>query len=579
MHQRTLLLCALLSLASVGCVSRYTKALERGDHLAQVGDWDGAAASYAYAARLDPRRPEAALRLKQAQRRQIGQRMAAVRQHLDRGEVEAAFNAADEAVRIDPANQEARAAREETRAAMLKRGEELFASGHVREALDLALRLRKSQPSDPEATALETQARDKLAEEAYARAERAVSQRQRGNALLAFLDGERVRPGYRDAASRAGALRRALEGELQYHVVLERTRGEPRDMAEAVDRELSDKLLNQAHPLLTIDKRAPGPDATGMTVALRLEGYATWDKPTSVTRTCDYICGIDRVPNPAFPAVARAADMAGARARDADADTARARRERDHKQRARDGLRVEEDAAERALERARKDLHTCESAPAPPGKDPPNQERCREEKQAKRNAEDAREAVRARVRVAESAVDAAEDRQRRAEAERNRRQSEWQAELGRLSNTPQILEVERHCTDSYAVTTHNVQATVGLVMRAGLLGGDPARDLPNVPYTITERDETFEARPGRCAATAAGDPLTLPSEAQMRQTLAGRVVEGVRGSIHGSYEAYRQDFSAEEGRERAAGHAEQATEAHVRWLLLGADADRELRVP
>jgi tetratricopeptide (TPR) repeat protein len=579
MHRRILLLCAIVTLWAAGCVSRYTRALERGDYFAQAGDWDAAAASYERATRLDPERPEAALRLQQARRHQVARRMAAVRKHLDRGEIEVALDVADEAVRIDPGNQEARAVQQATRAAVLRRGEELFSTGRVREALDLALRLRRSRPADPEATALEARARDQLAAEAYAHAERSLMQGQRGNALLALLSAEQVRPGYRDAAARAAAVRREIEGELQYHIVVERTRGEPRDMAEAVDRELSDKLRDPGHPLLTIDKRAPAPDAVGMTVALRLEGYATWDTPTSVVRTCKYVCGIDRLPNPAFPAATRAADMAGARARDADADVRRARSEVDQKRRPRDALKVEEDLAERNLSRARHDLDACKAAPPPPGKPTVDQERCRRHEHEQRAAEQAHEAARSRVKIAEADLNIAEDRARRAEGDLNHRQSEWQRELERLGRTPQILEVERVCTDSYPVTTHTAQATVGLLMRAGLLGGEPARDLPNVPYNVTERDETFEARPGRCAVTAAGDPLTLPSEAQMRQSLAARVVEGVRGSVHGSYEAYREEFLAEERRERAAGREAHATEARVRWLLLGPDASKELGFP
>jgi hypothetical protein len=95
--------------------------------------------------------------------------------------------------------------------------------------------------------------------------------------------------------------------------------------------------------------------------------------------------------------------------------------------------------------------------------------------------------------------------------------------------------------------------------------------LDNEPfqYTVRHRDETFPAQPGRCAEVAHGKRLRLPSERDVRQALVNKAIAGIREKVLGSYERYRQRFLASARREEAAGLAEEAVEAYVRYVLTG----------
>ncbi|MEJ7735657.1 MAG: hypothetical protein WKG00_41525, partial [Polyangiaceae bacterium] len=62
----------------------------------------------------------------------------------------------------------------------------------------------------------------------------------------------------------------------------------------------------------------------------------------------------------------------------------------------------------------------------------------------------------------------------------------------------------------------------------------------------------------------------------LRRELAARVAAGVAGSVHGSYDTYRQGFHDEWQRLRTAGDAVGAAESKVRWLLTGPGTPREI---
>lgn len=568
MNLRIGILCTALALASLGC-SAYNATIERGDAMAKRGDWDSAAAIYESAVRLDPERPEARERLTGARRYQSAARTSATYEHIRRGELVTALDTGDEALQLDPQSAPARKARDAAVQAALQRGEEQLAAGNAAEALTLASRLARTAPGEPRVTTLESRARDAVASAAYARGEAALTKRSPGNALLGFLEAEHVRPGFRDAYVRASAVRRDLETELQFHVVFEQpTSGDPRELAAAVDRELPDKLLNPTRPLLSVERRLPPKGAGGMRVSLKLEGYAAWKSSQSVTRTCSYVCGVDRVPNPEFAAASRDADEASRRVHDADREAVHARRERDRRASALTAAESARDAAQRVRRQAQSDLDQCLQQRAGRG--------CDEERRVLREAEREHEAARVRADTAESEANLAQRRFDGAESDRMYRQRDLDFAIARVGRTPEINEVTRTCDDAYPVSIYTAQATAGLVMRAGILDSGEPQDMPSVPYRVEHRDETFPPRPGRCAVTASGDPLTLPSEAQLREELAARVVEGVREAIHGSYDAFRQELTDDERRARAAGRADEAQEAHVRALLLGPDASREL---
>jgi hypothetical protein len=86
---------------------------------------------------------------------------------------------------------------------------------------------------------------------------------------------------------------------------------------------------------------------------------------------------------------------------------------------------------------------------------------------------------------------------------------------------------------------------------------------------VQHRDETFPAQPGRCAEVAQGKRLRLPSEKDVRQALVNKTIAGIREKVLGAYDRYRQRFLADARREEAAGLADEAVEAYVRYVLTG----------
>jgi len=571
------LLAAVLaaSLGFAGCVSAYADALERGDAMARAGAWDEAATSYEAALRLEPGSNTARERLAQARRGQAAARVAAGWALLQRSDFAAAVGAMQEAARFDPTSPEVQRALEVAGARALEHGERLLADDRAREALDLALLVRRAAPSDPRALSLENRARDVLATASYARAEALLAANKRGNALLAFAETTRTRPGYRDAAGRAAAVRNDLENELRFFAVVERgasSLGVNDDLAQAAAFELR-AAPDQARPLLSIVDRAPS-NALGIRLAVKLDGYAAAHDVRRERRSCSWVCATDRLPNPEFQAARLAAADAERRAGVTEEEAGRARDLIDARRRDDLVAAAEVERSEHALTRARTDLEACRSAEH----GAPTRARCHDEEEALRVAERAHEAADVARVGTRGALSLAEARWKEADQARDRARLSWQREVARLGRTSPFREVDRSCTHDYTVSIHTAREEVALLLHAGVLGEGEPTDLPPVHYEIARSDETFDAAPGRCPEVAAGDPLSLPSRQELDRALVERVVAGVRESVQGSYDEYRRGFLEAEKRERIAGHPDDANEARVRYLLTGADPPPELRV-
>ena len=578
----------LLALVLAGCSSAFSRALERGDTLARAGDWDNAAAAYETALSIDPGDAEARARLRIARQHQSERLIEQGRAALARDDHAGALQMLQLAVQLSPDSERARGALAAANDASVERARRFLAAGEPQRALTLSQLVLRGAPGHGGAAAVEGEAREVLAREAYARAEAHLVDKRLGNALLELVYASQVRPGYRDAAARAARVRADIEADVRFYALLERGQStEQRDLAAAVEAELAETLGGPDRPLLTIlesrsraeqplERGAPA-GASGMHFGVRLQGYDLTRNETSTQRGCSYVCGIDRVPNGAHAAALRASKDAERRVARAESDLSRAEEAAARAHRELFSAEATQTSAQRDVDAAKSDLDSCRSSSNQHGKDDkrPATERCRREERRLSKAESELGSARGAADAARSTSSAADARAQTARRERDDARSELTAALAELARTPAILEVERSCSHQYRVAQHEVRAWVGLQLRAAPLE-QPVSDFPVVRYEVSRADETFPAEPGRCAEVATGDPLTLPDEHTLRRELAARVAAGVAGSVHGSYDTYRQGFHDEWQRLRTAGDAVGAAESKVRWLLTGPGAPREI---
>jgi tetratricopeptide (TPR) repeat protein len=567
----------LAGLLLAGCSSAFSRALERGDALARAGDWDNAAAAYETAVALDPGDAEARARLRVARQHQSERLLEQARTALARDDHAAALQMLQLAVQLSPDSERAQAALAAANDASVERARRLLAAGDAQRALSLAQLVLRGAPGHGGASAVQGEAREALARDAYARAEAHLVAKRLGNALLELAYASQVRPGYRDAAARAARVRADIEADVRFYAVLERGQStEQRDLAAAVEAELAETLAGPSRPLLAVVERGAPAGAAGLHFGVRLQAYDLAREERSTQRGCTYVCGIDRVPNGAHAAAVRTSKDAERRVSHTESDLSRAEDAAARAQREMFSAEAAQSAAQRDVDAAKSDLDGCRaSASQPKGDSRPPGERCRREERRLSKAESELGSARSAADAARSTSNAADSRAQSARRERDDARSELIRALAELARTPAILEVERSCSHQYRVAQHEVRAWVGLQLRAAPLE-QPASDFPVVRYEVRRADETFPAEPGRCAEVAAGDPLTLPDEHTLRRELAARVAAGVAGSVHGSYDTYRQGFHDEWQRLRTAGDAVGAAESRVRWLLTGPGTPREI---
>ncbi|UQA63094.1 tetratricopeptide repeat protein [Polyangium aurulentum] len=558
----TLTAALALSLVTSGCAVAYKRALERGDALAQAGDWDAAAASYEQASRLEPDRDEARSRLRAARQRQAARRVGTSRALIEQGKLAEAVPAACEAARLDPHSQEVRGAYFDARGRALAKAEALLAEDKPQDALALTGAVRQCDPNDRQANEIEGRLLDRIASRAYDRGLAFYEQKKKGNALLALREALGARPGYRDAAARAGAIQRELESEIRFYLVIDRAAGPPQS---GVDARVEESLLrwkpDARHRLIAVSAKLPSPGAQGVRITPKIGPIAPGHEMQTLARSCEYVCGTDRVQNPDYDVASRKVAEAEARARTAEGEikrakraVAKARRERDEQNRVHDGTEAE-------LRRIRAERDRCIFTKSL--KD------CKPLEDQLAEAQRAHDAASSRLDELQLALRNAEGELSSAEFKKDNAQRDWQRSLGWLKTTPTTIAVDRVCTHNYGVSVHTFTASVSLALRAHVLGEPSPVDLPPTTHSTRSVDEAFPPESGRCAAVAAGDPLTPPALPAVEAALSARVVEEIQSHVGAWYGGYVDSYKTDHETAKAAGRVEDANEAYVRYLLVG----------
>jgi tetratricopeptide (TPR) repeat protein len=560
------ILSASLALGALGCSFAFNDAMERGQAYQQAGNWDAAAQEYETAVRLKPDSPEARQALLAARHKQSLARVVASRAHLSRGELAQAVMTAREAYALYPQGEDARAAYTEARGQALARAEALLGEKKLNEALELARVVRRADPADPQAAEIEGRCLDAIATRGYDQALAYIERKKLGNALLAFRQVLAVRPGFKDTEARAAETRRALEEEIRFILVVERatdTDATALSLARRVEQSLLAWKPDVRFRLSGATNRDPGPGAQAVRIRPSLGAISKHHDIQTVGRQCEFVCGVDRVPNPAHEVASRRASDGERRMQAADAAVIRAQRAIDHARRevTKSGAGI---LTARAAEgRAITEFNRCDAKKKEPG------ENCETEKLRLKNADAGVKAALKRKEDADSALQGAESDLREAESEKVQARLDWEQSLRDLQATPTTVLVKRTCTHNYGVAIHTWSASVTLSLRAHVVGEEAPVDLPPTSHPASFVDEAFPGEAGKCAQVAAGDPLVPPSESVIEAALAERIVLNIQDNVATWYQGYVESYKADVAAAKAEGRLEDANESHVRYLLVG----------
>ena len=562
----------LLAAALAGCGGASGAAIDRGDQYAEAGLWDKAAAEYEQALKLDPGNTDAAIKLKKVRARMSAERLARGRSLIQRGEIEQGLAAIQEAARLDPDSAEAQKALTDANAAALARAEELLAGPDPTRALEVTTLVLEASPNDPRAREVDGRVRDTLAERAYARAEEFAAAGKRGNALVEYAAAETYRPDYRDARLRIGELKLALRKELTFFVVLEPFAADPRapDLAATLSPDLLAQSFDERLPL-RVQRDAPrGKEpARGVRLSGRFDGYAFDPRKDTEPRTCQYVCRTEMRPNPEHDRAEQAVASAERRLAQAEEEVARYQKDVDRYQHDVDEVMKEVTRQEQEVDRARADYEKCRDR-AQSDTSSTSSNPCSSEESRYRSEQSDLESARRRLESPQGWLSTSRDQLARSSESRNNARRDKDRELETMRTTPRNIEVPVNCDYNYSVAVHTLRAGVTVRISVESLA-ERTKVLDNEPfqYAVQHRDETFPAQPGRCAEVAQGKRLKLPSEKAVRQALVNKAIAGIREKVLGTYDRYRQRFLADARREEAAGLAEEAVEAYVRYVLTG----------
>ncbi len=564
----------LLTAALAACGGASGAALDRGDKYAEAGLWDKAAAEYEQALKLDPNNADAQIKLKKVRAKMSAERLVRGRSLIQRGEIEQGLAAIQVAARLDPESPEAQKALTDANAAALARAEELLAGPDPTRALEITTLVLEASPNDPRAREVDGRVRDALAERAYARAEEFAGAGKRGNALVEYAAAETYRPDYRDAKLRIGELKLALRKELTFFVVLEPFAADPRapDLAATLSPDLLAQSFDERLPL-RVQRDAPrGKDAAaarGVRLSGRFDGYAFDPRKDTEPRTCQYVCRTEMRPNPEHDRAEQAVATAERNLARAEEDVARYQKDVDRYQHDVDEARKEVLKQEQEVDRARADYEKCRDR-AQSDTSGSSSNPCSSEESRYRSEQSDLESARRRLESPQGYLTSARDQVTRASDSRNRSRQDKDRELEIMRTTPRNIEVPVSCDYNYNVSVHTLKAGVTVRISVENLQ-EKTKVLDNEPfqYAVQHQDKTFPAQPGRCAEVAQGKRLRLPSEKAVRQALVNKAIAGIREKVLGTYDRYRQRFLADARREEAAGLAEEAVEAYVRYVLTG----------
>ena len=558
---------ACIGVFVAGCGGAYGDAVERGDKYAKAGQLDEAAAEYERAIAMKPDKPEARIRLQQVRQAQAYQQVKRARALEDRGELAGALAVVHEAAALRPDDTFVQEEVTRLSDAVITRAEERMAADDPQGAFELTTLVLKGAPRHPRGLRIDASAREILATRAYERAETFIDQELFGNALVELAACTSYRPDMSRASLEFGRIKLALQKELAFVVMLQpfagvgTSRDLSRGLSVAILRQsLDDRLLVRVVP------DDPGLNPTrGVRLIGQFSGYEYKYDQVSEGRSCDYVCGTDYQPNPDRATAERELGHAESNLARAESDVASEERKVLEQEREIAGLQERVDQAQSDVDRAQQSLERCEDRA---GDDASSS--CRSERSRVQSEQRDLESARDRLRWPRDRLESARRSLEQARDSRDRERGEVERRRQRLRDTPETIAIDRYCAFDYKVAMHTVksQITMNLTMER-VAGGDAlVKDEP-FQYSVGEQDQAFRAISGRCPELAGGDPLELPSEAQLRTQLLQQVVRDVRAKVMISYDSYRARFLSVARKHESAGLTDQAVEAYVRYVLTG----------
>jgi tetratricopeptide (TPR) repeat protein len=556
-----------LALGLAACGGAFGDAIKRGDQYAQAGMWDQAAAEYQAAQRLEPDNPDATIKLRQAQQRQSGDRLARGRSLLARGEVEAGLAVIQEAARLDPASTEAQRALDDAIQATLRRADELLATPDAHKAFDLTQLVLAGAPGDPRARSMDDRVRDTLAGQAYDEAQQFHEAGKTGNALIAYAASVSYRPGFRDAKVQIGDVKLALQKELTFYAVLEpfaaAGAGE-RDLAARLKPELVAQAFDDRIPLRIVTS-APAAEARGVRVAGALSGYRFGPVRAAMRNDqCEYVRGHDTVPNPQRAEAEREVSSAEQRLAQAERNVDEAQRDLDRYQRDVDDRQKEQARHEADVDRARADHERC-MANAPRTASSP----CSSERSHYESEQSALQSQRSRVQSAQEDLGRVRERVQGAAESRGRERQQVEDARRRMRDVPATIQQPHVERENVPIEVRSIDAAVILQLRVeSLRDRTPLVADETFPQMVGPvQDEGWLARPATCPSN--GKRIALPGEDVLRGELVKHTIATLRDKLRTLYDSYRTRFLADARRQEASGAPEDAVESYVRYLMTG----------
>jgi tetratricopeptide (TPR) repeat protein len=554
----------LLAALWLGCVSSFAKMIEQGDALATQGRWDEAASYYERAVQLEPGDGEAQGKLKQARMGQARDRLATGQGLLRQGKAREALKPLFEATRFDPTNADAGRAFAEAKAKVLAEAEGALAAGNPRGAHALARDVLALVPSDEPARRLEATARQAVAAESVKLGQAFEQRSELGAALVEYAEGLVWVEGHPDALRLFSVAKPAMIERATYHVVVAPFTGDENadDLGASVGAADIARGLPAAYLLRVADTPPPKRDFTyaGMRLGGAFRNYKYERTSATTNNSCDYVCGKETVPNPAYPGAQAEAQAAESGARNAEARAREARRVIPGLTGNRDTARGLAEQARISLAGADMALNQCRSMP---GADCTMLQTQRDQlATAAQQAED-------NLARAESELSAAQGAANDAEQARDRAEAEAREARVRAASTPPTIVVDKHCTYDYVAEDVTVRGEVEVALRGEGLYETTAVLAGTATGRFRAQDRTFPAVKGKCRELEQGKPLRLPSESEVKRAVVASAVADIQKQVIATYEKDRAarfelGRAAEQGSEAA-----KAVDGYLRSLLMG----------
>ncbi len=546
--------------------------MERGDQAAAAGRWDAAAQAYAEAARLDPEDEEALAKLRRAKQEQAKERIAKGRELLAAGRAAEALQPFFEAAKMDPANPGGKQGFTDARAAVLKQARAALDAGKLKEGYKLARAVLLFEPTDSEARELEASAKVRIADAAAARGKAEEAQGKLTLALVDYGEALAFKPDHATAGPRAEELKKLVRAQVTYWVALGNFDGDKSsdDLGNDVNADVLSQGLDASLPLRVVGTTPQGPKdksykLNGMRLGGEFRDYRYDKKSARSSRSCDYICGKELVPNPEYATAE--ADMRAAQSAlgAAEGRAQAAKAAVPNLERARDAARTNADARRQDLARAEQELSSCQSAAGgQPGA-------CAMEQQRRDRAREDSERAAETFRQADSDVSSARSEQSSAESDLSSKRSDADFKKRRFETTPAKVEVDKHCLHTYSVDTVTVSGEVECLLRGEGLYDTSAVLTQSVAGKFSKQDDSFPPQAGVCAEVASGDPLLLPSQPEVKKRVVGSAVAATQKEILAAFDRYRTGYATRAKEAQADRRADDAADLFVRWAYtLGA---------